>query len=84
LVVAVFGASGLAVREGLPNLAGWIARFGCVGVALFCMMDALWYHRFLIGAVNHTRLIEKRFGGHYPELGLRTCMKTSTIATGTA
>lgn len=70
LVIAVLGAASLAVKEGLPDLAVWIARFGCGGVVLFWMMDALWYHRLLIGAVNHTRWIEKRFGKHFPELGL--------------
>ncbi len=70
LVVAVLGAAGIAVKEHLPGLASVVVLFGGVGVFLFWMMDALWYHRLLIGAVSQTQFIEHRFGRHLPELSL--------------
>ncbi|RLC36238.1 hypothetical protein DRH29_04965 [candidate division Kazan bacterium] len=70
LVVAVFSAAGIAVKENLPSLASAVLLFGIVGVFLFCMMDALWYHRLLIGAVRQAQFIERRFAEYLPELAL--------------
>src|SRR5947207_3204845 len=33
-------------------------------------MDRHWYHKLLIGAVNHGLFIERRYREHIPELGL--------------
>lgn len=70
LVVAVLGAASIAVKEGLPSLAGWLSIFGVVGVALFGIMDGFWYHRLLIGAVRHAIGIERRYVKRLPEIGL--------------
>jgi len=70
LVVAVLGAAGIAVREHLSPLASAILGFGVVGVLLFCMMDVLWYHRLLIGAVRQAAFIERRFAKYLPEMSL--------------
>jgi len=74
LVVAILGAVGLAAKQGFPSLASGISIFGCVGVALFYMMDAFWYHRFLIGAVKQAIWIESRHAKRLPELALSTCI----------
>lgn len=70
LVVAVLGAAGIAVKEHLASLVSAVFFFGVVGVFLFCMMDVLWYHRLLIGAVHQAGFIERRFARYLPEMGL--------------
>jgi phosphoglycolate phosphatase-like HAD superfamily hydrolase len=70
LVVAVLGAAGIAVKEHLLALASAVLLFGVAGVLLFCMMDVLWYHRLLIGAVRQAGFIERRLVRHLPEMGL--------------
>jgi len=83
VVVAVFGAAGIAMKENLPVLASLILVFGVVGVLLFWMMDALWYHRLLKGAVDHATFIEHRLSKHLPELGLSESIgKASPIKIG--
>lgn len=70
LVAAVLGVAGIAVKERLPVLASAVVLFGVPVVILFCMMDVLWYHRLLIGAVSQARFIERRFAQYLPEMGL--------------
>jgi len=45
---------------------------GLVAWISFYLMDALWYHRLLLGAVLHGMDMEKKYAMKYPELMLST------------
>ena len=66
LLVAVLGASAVALKENMPinviginmTLSAVLVGAGLVGWLAFWFMDGGWYHRFLLGAVNHGQAIE--------------------------
>lgn len=47
-----------------------IPLFGIFGTMLFYFMDRYWYHRLLVGSVNHAIEIEKKYKAELPELSL--------------
>ncbi len=59
VVTAVLGGAALAFKE-VPHLAPWILGAGVIAWLGFFVMDALWYHRLLLGAVAHGEDIEDK------------------------
>ncbi len=47
-----------------------IPLFGLFGAWLFYFIDRYWYHRLLVGSVNHAIIIEKKYKDTIPELSL--------------
>jgi len=43
---------------------------GAIATCLFYFMDRYWYHRLLVGSVNHAIEIEKKYKDEIPELSL--------------
>lgn len=78
LLVAILGAAGFALKEGVyiiafqyrVPLAVFLLLAGLIAWLGFYFMDRHWYHRLLYGAVNHGREIEQRARIILPELGL--------------
>jgi hypothetical protein len=44
--------------------------FGVFGAWLFYLIDRYWYHRLLVGTVNHAIIIENKYKDTIPELSL--------------
>ena len=44
--------------------------FGIFGTFLFYFIDRYWYHRLLVGSVNHAIKIENKYKYEMPELSL--------------
>jgi len=71
VVLALFAAQGfLFDKKSSIELFGAtvpltivLPIFGMIGAYLFYFVDRFWYHRLLVGSVNHALQIEK----HYPE-----------------
>lgn len=47
-----------------------IPLFGVFGAWLFYFIDRYWYHRLLVGTVNHAIAIEQKYKDSIPELSL--------------
>jgi hypothetical protein len=83
LLLAVFGAAGLAVREeayisllGLTVALGAVVLFaGLLVWMAFYFMDELWYHRLLLGAVKQAIELEKELQDDVPGIGLTNKIK---------
>jgi hypothetical protein len=52
------------------QIAVIIPLFGIFGAMLFYFIDRYWYHRLLVGSVNHAIEIEKKYRAELPELSL--------------
>jgi hypothetical protein len=59
-------------------LATLLLGAGIVVWCAFYLMDRHWYHKLLIGAVNHGLYIERRYHEQIPELGLATAIGTAS------
>jgi sterol desaturase/sphingolipid hydroxylase (fatty acid hydroxylase superfamily) len=79
VLTAVLGAAALAVRSGTTlhvggvhiDLGGAIIVIGLLAWLLFYFVDNWWYHRLLLGAVEHGRALEEMLGkGGVPGFGL--------------
>jgi hypothetical protein len=78
LLLALFASIGflldkrLTIAIGIVNVqfATLIPLFGVFGAMLFYFIDRYWYHRLLVGSVNHAIEIEKEYEQELPELSL--------------
>jgi hypothetical protein len=78
LLVAIVGAMAFSLKEryvvsigGISfPLAAAVLCAGIIGWLAFYFMDMHWYHRLLLGSVNHSVAIEKDRAVTMPELGL--------------
>jgi phosphoglycolate phosphatase-like HAD superfamily hydrolase len=83
VAVAVIGASGLVLRDGISvslfglhiPLASLFLLGGAMGLTAFWFMDRHWYHRLLYGAVKHAADIEARHKRDLPDIGLSEAIK---------
>ncbi|MHC4336874.1 MAG: HAD family hydrolase [Planctomycetota bacterium] len=78
ITATILGLSAISLREPLM-VTLWGAKFpvaipllvaGFVIWTAFYFMDRHWYHRLLLGAVNHGRNIERRMVRYFPEVEL--------------
>jgi hypothetical protein len=80
VLAAFLAATGYTVKEGIRiDLFGWQASLtgflllgGLVCWGAFYIMDRLWYHRLLLGAVRHGIAIENAHVERLPEIALAT------------
>lgn len=78
MVLAIIAAQGFLAEKGLSFEFGrveilyatFLPLLGIVATYLFYFMDKHWYHRLLVGAVNHGISIEKAHAKEIPELAL--------------
>lgn len=78
VLTATLGATGFALKDGVSvqigrlsiPLASVLLIAGAVVWAAFYMMDQVWYHRLLIGAVKQAEWIEEALGDSVPGIGL--------------
>jgi len=86
MLIAVFGAVGFVIKEEYKLVvfghttspAILILVAALLGVFIFFLMDYLWYHKFLYGAVKHGIYIEERLRDIVPEIGLSKEIKKSS------
>ena len=77
-VGVLLGAVGFAVRDdlrfdvlgGRPPAAAFLILVAVIALGAFWMMDGLWYHRLLLGAVEAGQPLETALGERYPEIQL--------------
>jgi FMN phosphatase YigB (HAD superfamily) len=78
IILALFASIGFLIEKPW-SLQLWIFHikfatvvplFGFVGAWLFYFIDRYWYHRLLVGSVNHAIEIEKKYKSEIPELSL--------------
>ena len=60
LFASVLGVAAVAFREHRPMVACLICGAGLIALAAFFLMDYLWYHQLLIGAVQYGTQLESR------------------------
>lgn len=85
LLLAVFGAAALALRENIHilvlgqrlSLATAVLAVGAVGWSAFYFIDRYWYHQLLVGAVIHGEALERIWG--HELLGTEFVGLTGTI-----
>ncbi len=78
ILLALFASLGflwdkkIALELGCVHvqIATIIPLFGVFGTMLFYFIDRYWYHRLLVGSVNHAIEIEKKHKAELPELSL--------------
>jgi hypothetical protein len=78
ILLALFASIGFLLDKQLSldfgsvhvRFATLIPLFGIVGTLLFYFIDRYWYHRLLVGSVNHAIAIEKKYKDDMPELSL--------------
>lgn len=86
VLAAILGFAGISLREpilvtvmGLTvPVAVLVLGAGLVIWLAFYFMDRHWYHRLLVGAVNHGRKIEKRMVRYFPEIELGEAIATAS------
>lgn len=86
LLVAVLGAAALGIEEGIsvpvfglhPPLGALVLAAGLLGWLSFYLMDRLWYHRLLQGAVMQGVEIENRIRPVLPEIALSDAIKVAS------
>lgn len=71
LVGVVMGAAAVALREGNPWVAAAILFAGLVCWLAFYLMDAVWYHKLLRGAVQHGMDLEDAIRAELPGYPIR-------------
>lgn len=87
LLVAVVAGVGLALKDSVTihfansdwPLAPWIVLAGMFAWAMFYIMDRLWYHQFLYGAVKHGMQVEKELKSLGINANLTTAIGESSI-----
>src|SRR5208283_3868031 len=80
VLAALLGLGGYALKGGFQttlfghtaSVASLILLFAILPLLTFYIMDRWWYHRLLLGAVEHGMFIENRWGRFIPEIRL-TC-----------
>lgn len=78
ILLALFASIGFLMDKNIflnfgqvkLSFATLIPLFGIFGTWLFYFIDRYWYHRLLVGAVNHAITIEKKYKKDIPELSL--------------
>lgn len=78
IVLALAAAQGFLMEKGLSFTildvkilyATLVPMLGIVGTILFYFMDRYWYHRLLVGSVQHGIKIENKYKDVLPDLGL--------------
>ncbi len=60
LLASVLGVAAVAFREGRPLVACLVCGAGLVALLAFFLMDYLWYHQLLRGAVEYGKALEAR------------------------
>jgi hypothetical protein len=78
IILALFASIGFLLDKKLSldfgpvhvQFATLIPLFGIIGTLLFYFIDRYWYHRLLVGSVNHAIAIEKQYKEDMPELSL--------------
>lgn len=86
ILLATFAAAGVAIRYNLNlflhdfkiPLSSCLFGVSSIGVFLLWMMDYLWYHKLLYGAVAHALNIENRYRRNIPDLSLSNEIKKSS------
>lgn len=64
----------VGIRGTHIPLAALVVLAGAAVWNAFYLMDRCWYHNLLLGSVAHGMVIEKRYQGRLPELGLATAI----------
>ena len=83
LLLAVLASAGVAFREDEWEVAIVVLAAGVLVWLLFWLMDELWYHRLLIGAVTNALEIESQLRDDVPGIDLSTRIKdASAIVLG--
>ena len=78
LLVAVFGVIAVTQNSHIrpqilgitASLASWLLLGALLGWGSFYLMDRWWYHRLLVGAVEHGEFIEDQLKADFPEIAL--------------
>ena len=78
ILLALFAAIGFLYTQHIDlkiaairvKFALVMPLFGIVGTYLFYFIDRFWYHRLLVGSVNHALNIEEKYKDEIPELSL--------------
>jgi hypothetical protein len=78
ILLALFASIGFLLDKKLSlgfgrlhvTFATLIPLFGIFGTWLFYFIDRFWYHRLLVGSVNHAIEIENKYKAEMPELSL--------------
>ncbi len=86
ILVAVFGATGIVLKDGYKfdffgyatSVSIWILVAGVVGLLALYFMDRFWYHQFLYGAVEQAIYLEKRLKNILPEIALSSAIKRTS------
>src|SRR5579885_3578250 len=76
ILLALFAAIGFLYTQHIDlkiaairvKFALVMPLFGIVGTYLFYFIDRFWYHRLLVGSVNHALNIEEKYKDEIPEL----------------
>jgi hypothetical protein len=82
ILLALFASIGFLLDKGLTlelgnvriQFATLIPLFGVFGSALFYFIDRYWFHRLLVGSVNHAITIENAYKAELPELSLSSAI----------
>ena len=78
IILALFAAIGFLMDKKIfldlyfakVAFATVVPLFGIFGTWLFYFIDRYWYHRLLVGFVNHAVFIEEKYKESIPELSL--------------
>jgi hypothetical protein len=78
VLVALIASIGFLMDKNLTfplwifnvQFATIVPLVGALGTCLFYFMDRYWYHRLLVGSVNHAIEIERKYREIIPELSL--------------
>jgi hypothetical protein len=78
LLVGILGGTAFAIQQGFyvpagpyrVSLATLLLLVGFVSWLGFYVLDRHWYHRLLVGSVEHGQRVEAAFANTLPELGL--------------
>ncbi len=65
VLAAVVAAAAVAVENGKGHLGAVILGMGLVAWLLFLFVDQAWYHRLLLGAVAHGKVVEGVLGANF-------------------
>jgi hypothetical protein len=78
ILIALFASIGFMLDKKMSvelgsmkiQFATFVPLFGLFGTTLFYLIDRYWYHRLLVGSVNHAIQIEQKYDAEMPELAL--------------
>ena len=86
ILLATFAAIGFLLSKDLSlkilgcdvQFATFMPLFGIFATWLFYFIDRYWYHRLLVGSVNHAMIIEERYSSEIPELSLSKAIRAES------